>query len=86
MPRIKLSGCNPIPLASYLKALGVLRLISSAENHVSGIAADPMARGLWENECFYLETDLDESTVLDFFLHDYAPSPIIAPWNGGSGF
>ena len=24
--------------------------------------------------------------MVDFFLNDYAPSPIIAPWNGGSGF
>ena len=42
---ITLHGCAPTPLASYLKALGVLRLISSSANHVSGQAADPHARG-----------------------------------------
>ena len=83
---ITLCGCAPTPLASYLKALGVLRLLSSSANHVSGQAADPHARGWWENERFHLRTRLDRDALLHFFLHDYAPSPIIAPWNGGSGF
>ena len=83
---LALRGCAPTPLASYLKALGVLRLVSSPTNHVSGAAADPHARGWWENECFHLRTALSRDALLHFFLHDYAPSPIIAPWNGGSGF
>ena len=83
---LALHGCAPTPLASYLKALGVLRLVSSPANHVSGAAADPHARGWWANECFHLRTTLDRDELLHFFLHDYAPSPIIAPWNGGSGF
>ncbi len=29
---------------------------------------------------------LKHEYLLRFFLEDYAPSPIIAPWNGGSGF
>ena len=83
---LALRGCAPTPLASYLKALGVLRLVSSPANHVSGQAADPHARGWWENECFHLRTTLDRDALLGFFLHDYAPSPIIAPWNGRAGF
>ena len=83
---LALNGCAPTPLASYLKALGVLRLISSSANHVSGTAADPQARGWWQNECFHLRTTLGRDALVRFFLHDYAPSPIIAPWNGGSGF
>ncbi len=83
---LSLNGCAPTPLASYLKALGVLRLISSPANHVSGEAADPHARGWWENECFHLRTKLSRAALLHFFLHDYAPSPIIAPWNGRAGF
>ena len=47
---LALHGCAPTPLASYLKALGVLRLISSPANHVSREAADQHARGWWENE------------------------------------
>ena len=83
---LALNGCAPTPLASYLKALGVLRLISSPANHVSGEAADPRARGWWEDERFNLRTTLNRDELLGFFLREYAPSPIIAPWNGGSGF
>ena len=83
---LALPGCGPTALASYLKAVGVLRLISSPTSHVSGRAANPRARGWWENECFHLRTTLDGDGLRRFFLHDYAPSPIIAPWNGGSGF
>ena len=83
---LTLHGCAPTPLASYLKALGVLRLISSPANHVSGEAADPHARGWWANERFHLRTTLSRDALLHFFLYDYAPSPIIAPWNGRAGF
>ena len=83
---LALDGCTPTPLASYLKALGVLRLLSSPANNVAGEAADPRARGWWKNERFHLRTTLTCDEVLRFFLEDYAPSPIIAPWNGGSGF
>ena len=82
----RLDGCAPIPLASYLKALGVLRLVSSPGNNVNGEAADSAARGWWQNERFHLRTRLDRKALLRFFLDDYAPSPIISPWNGGSGF
>ena len=83
---LALNGCAPTPLASYLKALGVLRLISSPANHVSGEAADPRARGWWEDERFNLRTTLNRDELLGFFLREYAPSPIIAPWNGRAGF
>ena len=83
---LTLEGCSPTPLASYLKALGVLRLISSDANHVSGKAADPSARGWWKEDRFHLWTTLDRDALMQFLLVDYAPSPIVAPWNGGSGF
>ncbi len=73
-----LRGCRPMPLASYLKGLGVLRLV--------GEQADPGARGSWDGDTFRLRTTLDRSRLERFFLHDYRPTPIIAPWNGGSGF
>lgn len=84
--RLTLAGCAPTPLAAYLKALGVLRLISSPAHNVSGRAADPEARGWWADEAFHLSTSLDREALRRFFLEDYAPTPIIAPWNGGSGF
>ena len=83
---LTLGGCAPTPLASYLKAIGVLRLISTDANHVDGCAADPKVRGWWENERFHLKTVLSRDALCRFFLEEYAPSPIIAPWNGGSGF
>ena len=83
---LTLYGCAPTPLASYLKALGILRLLSSSSNNVKGEPADPYARGWWQNERFHLLTSIGRDGVMEFFLRDYAPSPVIAPWNGGSGF
>jgi CRISPR-associated protein Csx17 len=73
-----LEGCAPSPLAHYLKALGVLRLVAAQ--------ADPSARGFWRDDRFHLVTRLGQAELLDFFLHRYAPTPLVAPWNGGSGF
>lgn len=78
MNPIALPGCTPIPLACYLKALGVLRLVSEQ--------ADPEALGHWDRDQFILHTRLDRPSLLRFFLHEYCPTPILAPWNGGSGF
>lgn len=75
---ISLPGCSPTPLASYLKALGVLRLVSEQ--------ADPAARGFWKNEAFVLSTALTKEQLAEFFLTRYAPTPLVDPWNGGSGF
>ncbi len=75
---LTLDGCRPTPLASYLKALGVLRLVAEQ--------VDRAARGSWRGERFQLKTALDRDGLCRFFLEDYAPTPIIAPWNGGSGF
>lgn len=76
--RVEFGGCRPVPLAAYLKALGVLRLIAEQ--------ADPDARGAWSGDTFVLESRLDRDDIRDFFLHRYEPTPILAPWNGGSGF
>lgn len=78
MNRIPLPGCAPIPLAHYLKALGVLRLVSEQ--------ADPNAAGCWDRDIFILHSRLDRQALLEFFLHRYVPTPILSPWNGGSGF
>lgn len=78
MPDLQLTGCSPAPLASYLKGLAVLRLV--------GEQADPDARGFWENEFFVLRSKLDREKLLTFFLDQFVPTPVIAPWNGGSGF
>lgn len=74
-----LSGCRPKPMASYLKALGVLRLVAEQEK-------DPHIKGCWEGESFSIYTKLDRHELETFFCLEYAPTPIVAPWNGGSGF
>lgn len=76
---IKLFGCKPEPLAYYLKALGVLRLVVEQ-------GLDPKAKGYWHDNSFILDTSITAEQLLDFFLNEYAPTPIISPWNGGSGF
>ena len=78
MNTIRLTGCVAEPLGSYLKALAVLRLVREQ--------ADPTVRGWWDGSCFCLETELDETGLVEFFLERYAPTPILSPWNGGSGF
>lgn len=76
--QITLGGCTPEPMAHYLKALGIFRLVAGQ--------ADPDVLGWWEGGVFHLESALDEEALADFFLEKYAPTPIVAPWNGGSGF
>lgn len=73
-----LTGCAPTPLAHYLKALGILRLVAEQ--------ADPAARGWWQDEAFHLATTLDRQALERFFLEAYQPTPMIAPWNKGAGF
>jgi len=73
-----LAGCSPTPLANYLKALGILRLVSEQ--------ADPSVRGAWRDESFVLATRLSDDELADFFLTRYAPSPLVSPWNRASGF
>ncbi|MCX5741251.1 MAG: type I-U CRISPR-associated protein Csx17, partial [Proteobacteria bacterium] len=74
----RLDGCAPVPLAHYLKAIGILRLVAEQ--------ADPEARGFWQDERFVLVTSLDRTELSRFFLEAYQPTPMVAPWNGGSGF
>lgn len=76
--RHDLRGCAPAPLAFYLKALGILRLVAEQ--------ADPEARGWWQDEHFVLVTRLDRNALREFFLDRYHPTPLLAPWNKGSGF
>lgn len=78
MPDVRLTGCTPTPLAHYLKALGVFRVISEQ--------ADSGARGCWRDDVFELHSSLDAEALTGFLLGHYAPTPLVAPWNGGSGY
>lgn len=77
-PAVVLTGCSPEPLASYLKALGVLRLVAEQ--------LDPNVKGAWHPDGFALYGDIEAECLVEFLTKTYVPSPIVAPWNGGSGF
>ncbi|MDE0190442.1 MAG: type I-U CRISPR-associated protein Csx17 [Gammaproteobacteria bacterium] len=74
----RLDGCAPTPLAHYLKALGILRLVSEQADHD--------ARAWWNGNRFRLATKLNNQELDGFFLRDYEPTPLISPWNKGAGF
>ena len=75
---VELRGCAPEPLMAYLKALGIFRLVAEQQ--------DKDARAWWHNDTFILESTLGKNTLVKFFTEEYKPTPIVSPWNGGSGF
>ncbi len=78
MHTLELAGCSTTPFGSYLKALGVFRLVSEQ--------SDRGARGCWHQGAFLLRSSLDTDRLVEFFVSEYRSTPILAPWNGGSGF
>ena len=80
MPILTLSGCAPIPLAHYLKALGILRLVAESTD------GDSAAKAAWAEDQLRLSSRFDQEDIVLFFLQNYRPTPVLAPWNGGSGF
>jgi CRISPR-associated protein Csx17 len=81
MPTITLSGCAPVPLAHYLKALGILRLVAEQ--------TDSRTTAHWIGNQFVLKSRFDqkhELSLAEFFLRDYRPTPIAVPWSGGDFF
>ncbi len=78
MNTIHLTGCTSTPLASYLKSLGVFRIL--------GEQAGLFVEGFWLNSVFALTTELGKEQLEEFFCSSYRPTALVAPWNGGSGF
>jgi CRISPR-associated protein Csx17 len=78
MKIIELRGCAPAPLASYLKATAVFRLVAEQ--------LDPDVRAWWDGDRFMLASRYTEEDLSSFFASSWAPTPIIGPWNKGSGF
>lgn len=75
---LRLEGIRPEPLASYLKGVAILRIV--------GEQVDRDATGAWDGEAFVLSSTLDADGLVRFLLTEWAPTPLVAPWNGGSGF
>lgn len=78
MNRIELDGCRTEPLMSYLKALGVLMVLTHQK--------DKEARGAWVDGRFVLSTKLNREELVLFLAEDYQPTPITSPWLADSGY
>ncbi len=78
MNELVLTGCMPEPMMSYLKGLGILRLVADQK--------DASVRACWKGGTFYLHSILGQDELVAFFLKEYIPTSVLAPWNGGSGF
>lgn len=78
MPEVIATALRPEPLGSYLKALALLRLVATQ--------ADREATGWWASDRFHLRSELDLDDLVEFLTERYCPTPLVAPWNGGSGF
>ena len=76
--QLELKGCAPEPLMAYLKALGIFRLVAEQR--------DRDARAWWQDDSLILRSTFDRDALVEFFLNEYRPTPIVSPWNGGSGF
>jgi CRISPR-associated protein Csx17 len=81
---LELRGCTPEPLGNYLKGLGVFRLIAEQ--------ADPQVRAWWKNGVLHVLQHkwLDESTanveLVCWLLKACRFTPLIAPWQKGTGY
>lgn len=78
MSDIILAGCTPTPLANYLKALGIFRLVAEQK--------DPAVKACWRGEQFVVFTELSAEEMMLFFRDEYRPTPILSPWNGRAGY
>jgi CRISPR-associated protein Csx17 len=73
---ITLPGLRPTPLASYLAGLGLVRLL--------GEQADPDLTAAWTGDGLLLDTSVTD--LAEWLVDHYRPTPVLSPWNEGSGF
>jgi CRISPR-associated protein Csx17 len=76
MTRHACPGLRPEPLGSYLAGLGLIRLI--------GEQADPAATAYWSDGGLIIDTTVAD--LAGWLVSEYVPTPVVSPWNGGSGF
>lgn len=70
-------GVRNDSLYSYLKAIGILRLVSSH--------CQPTVMAAWRDGALEL-VGIERAELEQFFLDAYQPTPILNPWNSGAGF
>jgi CRISPR-associated protein Csx17 len=76
LTRHVLPGLRPEPLASYLAGLGLIRIL--------GEQADPLITARWTADGLEVATAIPD--IATWLADEYAPTPVVSPWNGGSGF
>jgi CRISPR-associated protein Csx17 len=76
MIRHECPGIRPQPLGSYLAGLGLVRVI--------GEQADPAATARWADDGLIIDTTVAD--LAEWLVTEYVPTPVLSPWNGGSGF
>ncbi len=69
-------GLRPEPLASYLAGLGLIRVL--------GEQADPAAAAAWAPGGLAVTTKVED--IAAWLAASYVPTPVLSPWNNGSGF
>ncbi len=70
------AGLRPEPLASYLAGLGLVRLIGEQANDAATFA--------WSPDGLVIDTIVAD--VAGWLADSYVPTPVLSPWNSGSGF
>ena len=71
-----LDGLRTTPLASYLATLGLARCVAEQ--------ADPDLRVWWADGVAQVESSVEDLAA--WLVDEYRPTPILSPWNEGSGF
>lgn len=71
-----LRGIGPEPLSSYLAGLGLIRVL--------GEQADLEATAAWTPDGLVITTSVEDLAA--WLAESYVPSPVLSPWNNGSGF
>jgi CRISPR-associated protein Csx17 len=76
MNRHVLPGLRTTPLASYLAGLGLVRVL--------GEQAAPGLTARWTPDGLVVETAVAD--IAGWLADQYQPTPVLSPWNSGSGF
>jgi CRISPR-associated protein Csx17 len=74
---IELPGLHADPVQSYLAALGVLRSVAEQVDGSAALSYQPTG--------FQLHSKFSLDDLVTFFTTEWSPTPIVSPWNKGSG-
>jgi CRISPR-associated protein Csx17 len=74
---VRVAGARADSLLGYLRGIAIFRLTSAQ--------LDAGVRASWENGSMVLH-GIERDRLVQFLLEDYAPTPVLNPWNSGAGF